>query len=384
MLETMIGLFIFSIITLAANFALEEKMLRHLVNISIVMMNLLILLLGGIYVGIATLDTSEVQDLGMKPVEMQNALIAFTILFITAGLATALLFHSVRRRLGRFFPQRQASSVKITLDGAYYPSNPNAESLQGYDAANPIHMLALIFCLYMAGIQLGNLALVGGVEGLADDIGITWELLVANFLPQVILPLLGIGLFLRRSFPESLERLGLTFRAKSPFLKDYIPNWAESVIAGVAVGIGMIMMVFFMAFIWQSLVSPETYEAQNEASSALADSINTIWLGFAVATLAAIGEETAFRGALQPIFGFWATAFIFAFTHIQYALTPASIIIFVVAIAFGLLRRHYNLYSAMIAHFVYNFIQIMLFLLAQQYISEEALHIFSTFMPYHL
>lgn len=384
MLETMIALFIFSIITLAANFALEEKMLRHLVNISIVMMNLLILLLAGIYVGIATLDPQQVQDLEMKPVEMNNALMAFVILAITAGLATALLFKPVREWLGRFFPKRQASSVKVTLDGAYYPSNPNAESLQGYDAANPIHMIALIFCLYMTGLQLGNLALVGGLDGLADDLSITWELLVANFLPQIIIPLLGIGLFLRRSLPESLERLGLNFRAKSPFLKAYLPEWAESVIAGVGVGVGLVFVVFFLAMIWQLVVSPETYESQNEASEALASSINTFWLGLAVATFAAVGEEIAFRGALQPVFGFWATAFIFAFTHIQYIFTPASLIIFVVAIALGLLRRYYNLYAAIIAHFVYDFILIMLSLAASSLLDEEALHIFGAFLPTYL
>ncbi len=380
----MIALLIFSIITLAANFALEEKSLRTLVNISIVLMNLLILLIGGLYVGLATLDAEQVKDIGLETIEMSNALTAFVIMLITALLATALLFRAVREKLGRFFPKRQASSVKVTLDGAYYPSNPNAESLQGYDAANPIHMIALIFCVYLTGIQLANLALLGGLDGLADDFGISWELLVANFLPQVIIPLLGIGLFLRRSGPEAFERLGLYFRAKEPFLKEYLPNWAESIVAGVAVGWGMILVVFVMSIIWQLLVSPETYQAQNEASEALANSIDTFWLGLGVAVFAAVGEEIAFRGALQPVFGFWATAFLFAFTHIQYVFTPASLIIFAVAISFGLLRKHYNLYSAMIAHFVYDFTLIMLGLLASSMLDEEALHIFSTLLPMHL
>ena len=384
MLETMIALFIFSIITLAANFALEEKALRLMVNIAIVMMNLLILLIAGLYVGLATLDAQQVNDIGLEPIKMSNALTAFVILFITATLATALLFRTVREHIGRFFPQRQASSVKVTLDGAYFPSNPNVASLQGYDATNPIHMIALIFCIYLAGIQLGNLAVIGGLDELADDFAITWELLVANFLPQVVIPLLGIGLFLRRSWPEALERLGLNFRAKSPFFKGYIPESLESVIAGVAVGLGMILVVFFLAILWQLMVSPETYAEQNQASEALADSINTFWLGLGVAVFAAVGEEIAFRGALQPVFGFWATAFLFAFTHIQYVLTPASIIIFVVAISFGLLRKYYNLYSAMIAHFVYDFTIIMISLAAGSLIDEEAAQFFGAFLPIYL
>lgn len=384
MLETMIALLVLSIITLAANFALEEKNLRLMVNIAIIMMNLLILLMGGLYLGVATLDDAEVKDIGLNPIEMNNAIFAFIILFITASLATTLLFRSMRERIGRFFPQRQASSVKITLDGAYFPSNPNVASLQGYDAANPIHMIALIFCIYLSGIQLGNLALVGGLDGLADDFGITWELLVANFLPQVIIPLLGIGLFLRRSFPESLERLGLNFRAEKPFLSDYLPNWVETILAGLVVGVGMIFVVGIMAVIWQLMVSPETYENQNEASQSLANSIDTIWLGLGVAIFAAVGEEIAFRGALQPVFGFWATAFLFAFTHIQYVFTPASIIIFVVAISFGLLRKHYNLYAAMIAHFAYDFTIVMITLAAGSVVDEQALQILGLFLPIYL
>lgn len=79
-----------------------------------------------------------------------------------------------------------------------------------------------------------------------------------------------------------------------------------------------------------------------------------------LATSAAISEEIAFRGALQPVFGFWATALIFALTHMQYALTPATLIIFGVAVAFGWLRMRYNTTVAIVTHFFYNFIPLAL------------------------
>ena len=104
----------------------------------------------------------------------------------------------------------------------------------------------------------------------------------------------------------------------------------------------------------------ETFDEQTKASEALSESINTIGMAFLLAALAAVGEEIAFRGALQPVFGFWPTAVLFALTHLQYTLTPASLIIFGVAIAFGWIRQRYNTTTAMLTHFLYNFIPLAL------------------------
>jgi membrane protease YdiL (CAAX protease family) len=79
-------------------------------------------------------------------------------------------------------------------------------------------------------------------------------------------------------------------------------------------------------------------------------------LAFLLAATAAVGEEIAFRGALQPVLGFLPTAIIFAMTHIQYTLTPAWLIIFGVALAFGWIRKHYNTTVSILTHFLYNFI----------------------------
>ena len=76
-----------------------------------------------------------------------------------------------------------------------------------------------------------------------------------------------------------------------------------------------------------------------------------------------MGEEIALRGSLQPIFGFWWTAILFSLVNIQYSLTPATLIIFGVALGLGWIRRRYNLYAAITAHFLYNFVQLLLALL---------------------
>ena len=104
--------------------------------------------------------------------------------------------------------------------------------------------------------------------------------------------------------------------------------------------IGLLILVSIVRATWQFLTPPETFEEQTRASDALAESVDTVWLALVLAGSAAI-SEIAFRGALQPVFGFWATL-IFALTHMQYAFTPAALIILGVALAFGWIRLRFN------------------------------------------
>jgi membrane protease YdiL (CAAX protease family) len=85
---------------------------------------------------------------------------------------------------------------------------------------------------------------------------------------------------------------------------------------------------------------------------------------FWLALTAALSEEILFRGALQPVFGLPLTSVYFALVHMQYALTPAAVIIFVVALGLGWLRQRQSTSSAIIAHFVYNFVQLAVAILA--------------------
>jgi uncharacterized repeat protein (TIGR01451 family) len=203
-----------------------------------------------------------------------------------------------------------------------------------------------VLCLYLLGIQMINFVVAGGLEGVAESFedGLSELDLFVNWLPQVLIPLLGVGLGLRRTRRQVLKRLGLG----EPSL--------EGIGVAFALTIGLFVFVIGMNLVWQTAVSEETYEEQTEASDALSESIDSIWLAFLMAATAATGEEIAFRGALQPVFGFWPTAIIFALTHAQYTLTPAALIIFGVAVVFGWLRQRYNTSVAILAHFLYNFI----------------------------
>jgi len=227
---------------------------------------------------------------------------------------------------------------------------PSSRARVGFRPDSIVHLTALYICLYGLGLQVITFALGGGLTGLAEtyENGLGIADLLANFIPLVVLSLFGVGLGTRRNWAQVRERLGL-----------YWPGKRGAMIA-LALVVALFIFVITLGAIWMALVSEKTYEEQTKASDALAESVNSIWLALLVAATAAIGEEMAFRGALQPVFGLWPTAIIFTLSHAQYTLTPAWLIILGVAVAFGWLRDRYGTGAAMITHFFYNFIPLAL------------------------
>jgi membrane protease YdiL (CAAX protease family) len=76
-----------------------------------------------------------------------------------------------------------------------------------------------------------------------------------------------------------------------------------------------------------------------------------------LAALSAIGEESFFRGALQPAIGFWPATILFAAAHVplrkELALWPLYAL--VVGIVLGVLRSlSGDVWSAVVAHFLVN------------------------------
>lgn len=374
LVEILIQVALVGAVVVLANVSLRQQNLAILVKAGVMILNMGLFLFA--FTVLTAGDTLEYENL-----ELGAAIIIMTVL-----LASVLLSDDVRIGIARVFPQRR-NRVGATSESAIDPqqdlfaryavlsdgeilnlawpgtslyfaqqasvAQQNASAtpypeLLGFDPKNIVHALALIISVYALGIQMGLFVLGGGLSGYAEDIEINGVTLLANFLPLLILSLLGVGLFTRRSLAQVLERLGLN----RPRLED--------VVVGVGAAIGLFFMQAILAGIWMSIVGTETFEEQTEASGAIGDSITTIWLALGVATTAAIGEEIAFRGALQPIFGLWWTALFFTLVHMQYTLTPAAIIILLVSIAFGYMRRHYGLMTCIIAHFLYNFIPLLI------------------------
>ena len=74
---------------------------------------------------------------------------------------------------------------------------------------------------------------------------------------------------------------------------------------------------------------------------------------------AGLGEETLFRGAVQPVFGIPATSILFASMHVQYGPSLLLGYIFVLSVGLGLLRRYFNTTTSFLAHAGYNTLGIL-------------------------
>ncbi len=241
-----------------------------------------------------------------------------------AALATLPLWRPARLRLAAWLPK------------------------SGFKPDSPLHMTALSFCVYLIANSLLSYALADGLSGLRESAQARGEVLsvdglLAQMLIFIFFGAVGVGLGIRRTLPQVLERLAL--RAPTP----------REIYIGFGVAFGLFWTVYALSVLWQLLLPPEVIEQQTELSGLIAENIETLSLAFWVAFTAAVGEEIAFRGALQPIFGNLFTSAVFALTHTQYAFTPALGIIFIVSLGFGWARQRYNTTVAIVAHFAYNF-----------------------------
>ncbi|GAC1579534.1 MAG: hypothetical protein NVS3B24_13370 [Candidatus Dormibacteria bacterium] len=168
-----------------------------------------------------------------------------------------------------------------------------------------------------------------------------------NQLPFIVVSLAGVGIFVRRSPRATLQRLGL-----------YWPGWRW---VAISAGVAVLLVFFGIAFDQvMTRVTPDQSRAINDVSQLLLKDISTPVAAIVLALAAGIGEEIIFRGAVQPRFGILAASVLFAVMHTQYAVSLATLEIFILGIFLGLLRRRAGTIAAIIAHAGYDLILLMI------------------------
>jgi membrane protease YdiL (CAAX protease family) len=220
-----------------------------------------------------------------------------------------------------------------------------------YNPESPVHTTACVLSLALVCFIIGNFVASGGIAGLAQDLqstGVDLSDLLFEDAIWIFSAVLGVGLAVRRTPHQVLDRLGL----RIPTRQDI--NW------GVGLGLFLFGVVIVTSLVWTRLVSPQELQQQTAASDQFAQSFNSLPIALITSAIVAIAEEIFFRGALQPVFGIWLTSLFFAVIHTQYTLTPATLIIFVTSLGLGWLRQRYSTSASILGHFVYNFIQLAL------------------------
>jgi membrane protease YdiL (CAAX protease family) len=174
-----------------------------------------------------------------------------------------------------------------------------------------------------------------------------------NQLPFLVIAVVGVGFLVRRNPRQTLERLGLVW-----------PGW-RWILASMAAAV--VLVIFGIAFdLATARLTPEQSRNIDEVSKQLLSSVSTPLAAIVLALAAGIGEEVMFRGALLPRLGNVLAALLFAVLHTQYAISLASLEIFILGLALGWLRKRAGTTGSIIAHAGYDLILLMLpFILAR-------------------
>jgi membrane protease YdiL (CAAX protease family) len=246
-------------------------------------------------------------------------------LLLSSLWGLAVLFAAVRRLLARLMPLQPDS---------------------------PVHTLALFLSGYLVANTVGTLN-QGGLEALAESAeAVSVGAVLLNGVIWIAAALLGVGLWTRRTWPETKERVGLR-----PL------QWGDVAAAG-----RWIILLFLALILTTTLVSvinPQQLELLESINMAYLGDLDTVLEWFVLGVASGIGEELLFRGAIQPVFGLVPTALLFAVLHVQYGFSPLMVFIFVLGLILGIIRQRYGTSTAILVHFGYNFIQGLLALLAQ-------------------
>ncbi|AHY46432.1 CAAX protease self-immunity [Rubrobacter radiotolerans] len=217
----------------------------------------------------------------------------------------------------------------------------------------------VVFALWLAVLVLANnvvsfliFTVESDVTSLFPDGRVSPGLLVSSQLPFVIVAVMGVGFLVRRNLRETLARLGYGGISLKQF----------GVVALFVVGA---LAASFGTDALFRLVQPDLYQQVGELSDALFSPVglsplSAILFALLIGIGAGLGEETLFRGAVQPVFGIVFTSIIFASMHIQYGPSLLLVYIFVLSVGLGYLRKHINTTASFLAHASYNTLSVLL------------------------
>ncbi|MCL4266397.1 MAG: CPBP family intramembrane metalloprotease [Anaerolineae bacterium] len=306
---------------------LGDERLRQLFDLGLLLIGIPVLLVGIFFVlvGDEQVATLRAPNGELLFPFVTNAVALGVVLQVTAVWQITVSLRSTRLILARFLP---------------------------LDPASAVHTLALVCAGWLTAVSFIQLT-QSSVAEIVQAIGsLQLGNVVAEQLFFVVVAVIGVGLFLRRSPGQVLSRLGL----------ERLP--LHQVVIGLAWIFILVLVQAMAGLLWQML-DPEQSELVETLNLEMLGGLDSVgaWLILALAT--GIGEEILFRGALQPVLGLGVTAVLFALVHVQYGLlTPATLALLIIGLVLGILRQRYSTSLAIFVHAGYNFVLGMLALLA--------------------
>jgi membrane protease YdiL (CAAX protease family) len=200
---------------------------------------------------------------------------------------------------------------------------------------SPVDYLTVVLGLLLVAQQIGT-----QVQAAPQ---VTFGDLLAQDIPFVMIAFVGVGIFIRRSPRAATERLGL--------LPPRQRRWWLVAVLGVFAFLAVAYGIERVA----DKLTPSTQQQLTNVTNAMFSGFNNPLGVILLGVLPGIAEETLFRGALVPRLGVVVTAVLFAALHTQYAITFATLEVFVLGVGLGWLRvRSGSTLPCIVTHAGYN------------------------------
>jgi membrane protease YdiL (CAAX protease family) len=176
--------------------------------------------------------------------------------------------------------------------------------------------------------------------------------ILTSQLPFVAVAVLGVGVGVRRSLRETLARLGYG-----------LLSIKQLVVVVLFIGAALALSVAADAVFAD--LQPDLYRKVGELSESLFNPaglspVSAVLFALLIGVGAGLGEETLFRGAVQPVLGILPTSVLFTSMHVQYGPSLLLGYVFLLSIGLGLLRKYVNTTASLLAHAGYNSLAIIL------------------------
>lgn len=170
--------------------------------------------------------------------------------------------------------------------------------------------------------------------------------------PFLVIAVLGVGAGVRRNLRQTISRLG----------------YGPISIRQLGIVIAFVAAALLLASLADALfayLQPDLYRRVGDLSDSLFSTkgvspLSAVSFALLLGIGAGLGEETLFRGALQPVLGILPASLLFASVHIQYGPSVLLGFVFLLALGFGLLRRYINTTASFLAHAAFNAMGVML------------------------
>ncbi len=241
--------------------------------------------------------------------DLRSALLLGIPLTVAGALGLFYLWSPVQRAVARLIPVR---------------------------AGSPVVHLTVVLGLLLIAQQIGAQVQAAGKPLTIGD-------LLAQDIPLLILCFVGVGVFARRTPREAIERLGLLPPRQARW-------WLVAIL-----GVGIFLAIAFAIEAFANVVAPNQQKQLTDVTTVLFSHFNNPAAVIFLGVLAGVVEETLFRGALVPRFGVIISAILFAALHTQYAVSFATLEVFVLGLGLGWLRvRSSSTLPAIVTHAGYD------------------------------